>query len=367
MSEPAPKAKRRWIVIPWLIAILLAGGWSAYWFYARGKIAEAVDERAEAMRARGYSLSWSERRVGGYPFRFHVQLEGFALSQPRGWGVTAPVMEAQSSALMPDVVVLVAPQGLTLTRPSLPPIAVHGEALRASLGGVGKPGPWRVSVEGREVDLSTSDPDSLAFSAISRMELHFRPEEGEDAARVFLRFEEAQPMVDNRLALITGGRPVTFGFEGRVTEAADFKGGDWDRAMTSWVAAGGHLAIAEGGVAADNSLLSLRPSALSADTQGYASGELKLTLTQATDGVMALGEIGVLPPDTAAVASGLAAAQAMFDAESGFNITFSFSQGRTWLGPLSIGTAPRLHHPVGGTASPPVPAGEPATPSPAAP
>ncbi|MEL6387008.1 MAG: DUF2125 domain-containing protein [Pseudomonadota bacterium] len=49
---------------------LILGAYSAYWFIARAELSKGIDSWIEAERARGMTVEFSEKRLGGYPFRF---------------------------------------------------------------------------------------------------------------------------------------------------------------------------------------------------------------------------------------------------------------------------------------------------------
>ena len=66
---------------------------------------------------------------------------------------------------------------------------------------------------------------------------------------------------------------------------------------------------------------------------------LSLTLTRASEGMLALGAVGAIPEETAAVGAGLAGATG----GSGIEATLDFRDGQTLLGPLPLGPAPRLY------------------------
>ena len=100
------------------------------------------------------------------------------------------------------------------------------------------------------------------------------------------------------------------------------------------------IAVRQGGLMAGESVLSLRPSTLAVDDAGYLAGDLALSLSKASQGVMALGAVGVLPQETAAVASGLTGVQLP---GKPLEATLSFRDGQTWLGPLPLGPAPRVY------------------------
>jgi hypothetical protein len=340
MSEPTRKAKP-WILFPWIVFLVAIVGWSAWWVYGSRQIGQRMDAQAQALRAAGYTVSWSDRSVGGFPFRYAVKLGDVQLGEPAGWGLSAPSAEAYASAVWPDVIVFSTDEPLTIYRPGRPALVVRGEEVRASLGGLRR-NETRVSLVGRDLVLGTQGADLATFAEVSRFEAHMR-RAADNTAEVSFRIHEATPAGDTLLARVAGGRPVTVALEGELTNADVLYGGDFDGMLSRWSAAGGYLSIEEGGIAAESALVSLRPSAITADAAGFARGDLRLTLARATDGVLALGEIGVLPPETAAVASGLAAAQSAVTTGSGVDVTFEFHDGETWFGPVPLGPAPRLY------------------------
>lgn len=344
MSEQKPKTKWGCLVIPWMLAIVVAVGWSVYWFHARNVIETELDTRAEALRADGYNISWGERSIGGYPFRFFIQMENFQVGEPGGWGLAAPKVEAGASAMFGNVVVLTAPDGVVISRPEMPGIAVTGEVIRASIGGLGRPAPYRVSVEGIDLTLASSDP-GLPFKEIGRFETHFRPEDGGEGQLVF-RVVDAPVGGGGMLARAAGGRPVTLALEGRLTNTQHLVGDSWRAIMSRWSDAGGRLQIQQGGLEAGDALVVLRPATIGADASGRAVGELKLTLGATGEGLLALGEIGVLPPDTAESAADVAAMQSIFSSDATLDVSFDFRNGDAFIGPLPIGSAPRIYRPL---------------------
>ena len=74
------------------------------------------------------------------------------------------------------------------------------------------------------------------------------------------------------------------------------------------------------------------------------NGDLALSLTKASDAVLAMGAVGALPPQTAAVGSGVASVGQAFGGGKSkpLNITLKFSDGHTSLQGVPIGPAPRL-------------------------
>lgn len=73
-----PLAERRrsrfWLVAPFLLLIALIAAYSAYWIYARAEIKRGIDEWVAAERARGAIVDYESRDLGGYPFRFELDV-----------------------------------------------------------------------------------------------------------------------------------------------------------------------------------------------------------------------------------------------------------------------------------------------------
>lgn len=293
------------------------------------------------MRADGYDVSWGRRVIGGYPFRISVTLEAVNIDEPTGYGVSATVLEAEAAAYTPNPIVIAAPGGLIVRRPGDRGFAVKGKTLRASVSHIGRTPP-RISVEGVDLQFAPmKGRQPLSFSAMQRMEFHLRPNADEaDTADVFLRLQDATPANNDLLARVADGKPVTIGLEGKVTGASFLRGDGWREVAQSWSKARGTLTVNKGGVAAGEAVLSVQPSTLSIDETGHLTGKLSLSLTRAADGVLALGAVGVLPKETAAVASGLTGVQLP---GRPLEASLTFAGGQTLLGPLPLGPAPKVY------------------------
>jgi hypothetical protein len=338
MSDAPRKPRRAFGLLPLFLAALAAAGWSAWWFVARDRIVLSLDAEAARLREAGYDIGWSERTIGGYPFRFFVQMKDARIAEPGGWGLAASRLEAETAAYAPTVVVFVAPEGITLSRPDGRAFAIDGEAIRASIGGF-KRTPPRISIEGLNLTIAATTGEAPAFTAMKRFEAHLRPVEG-DKAQLMVSAEDAAVSPDGVLGRIASGAPVSVRMRGEYSKAASLKGQGWPGAVRNWGAAGGVLEIAEGGVRAGESMLNVRPSRLGADAEGRAQGTLSVALTRASEGMLALGAVGAIPEETAAVGAGLAGAT---QGRSGIEATLTFQGGQTLLGPLPLGPAPRLY------------------------
>ena len=75
---------RRWLYGPLIGFALLVGLYTAYWFFAIGKIEQGLDEWIAQQRAEGIEIDYAAREFGGFPYRFMVT---FDAPSYRNWQV----------------------------------------------------------------------------------------------------------------------------------------------------------------------------------------------------------------------------------------------------------------------------------------
>ena len=75
---------RRWLYGPIIGFAVLVGLYSAYWFFAIGKIEQGLDEWIAQQRAEGVEIDYAAREFGGFPYRFMVT---FDTPSYRNWQV----------------------------------------------------------------------------------------------------------------------------------------------------------------------------------------------------------------------------------------------------------------------------------------
>ncbi len=69
--------RRPYIVIT-AVVVLLALGWTGYWFWIRDRLVAGIEQWQEARRAEGIEVSDAGRSIGGFPMRLEIVVE-----QPR--------------------------------------------------------------------------------------------------------------------------------------------------------------------------------------------------------------------------------------------------------------------------------------------
>ena len=271
----SPRKARRWgLYLPYAMAVILAAGWCAGWFWVRGKAEQRMDAERDRLAAAGYPVSWQSRAIGGFPFRLDLHLTGVRLGEPSGWGLAIPRLEAEAYAYSPDHWVLVAPDGVTFNRPKDGGVAVQARALRASLSNFGDRPP-RLSVEGEDLTF-TAAPGAKPYFIIAAktFDLHLRAGPN-DMGAVYVGLGQADANLTGLMARIAQGKPIAITADALFTKAGQFQGRDWPGAVRAWSAAGGAFQVRQITVAAGESILDARSGALSVDPDGRLRGSLK--------------------------------------------------------------------------------------------
>jgi hypothetical protein len=122
-----------------------------------------------------------------------------------------------------------------------------------------------------------------------------------------------------------------------------FAGADWPGAVRNWAGAGGRMNVREAGITAGEAVVGSNAGSLGVGNDGRLTGELKVTLRQAPRALNAMSAEGVIDQEAARAAGEVAEARAG-DGDAA-QATINFQAGRTTLGPVALGPAPRIYQP----------------------
>ncbi|MEO0465382.1 MAG: DUF2125 domain-containing protein [Pseudomonadota bacterium] len=76
MTATQPKKRGGfWLFFPFFLFLLLIGLYSAYWAYAKNLLDQGIEGWIEVERAAGHTVEYSNKSLGGYPFRFELTLD----------------------------------------------------------------------------------------------------------------------------------------------------------------------------------------------------------------------------------------------------------------------------------------------------
>jgi len=340
MPDQTPPRKRRLgLILPFGLLLMGIVVRTGVWFSMRGTVDLRLTAAQDALRKAGYDVAWSSRSVTGYPFRLDVTLIEPRIRDVSGWALAAPRLEAEAYTLTPGSWIIAAPQGLEFTRPRGGPVAVKGDLIRASLTHLNNHPP-NVSFEGVKLAF-TPGPGAqpFALSTADRVEFHLRAGP-DDEGGMFAKVDGGKARPGGLLARVAGDKPVAMAWNSTMSKVGAFKGDTWPAAVRGWSDAGGRMTVRNAGITAGEAVLGAQGGSLFAGPDGLMRGELDLSLRRAPVAIAALGESGAITPEAASAAAAVAMARQEGEAT---RIPLVFEAGRTTLGPVAVGPAPRVY------------------------
>jgi hypothetical protein len=341
---PAPrKARRLGLYLPFALAILLVVAWTVGWIWLRGEARARMDQGVTDLRAMGYDITWKDRQITGFPFRFNVTLTEARVREPSGWGLEAPRLESEARMLAPGNWIVAATEGATFIRPVGGPVHVNGKAIRVSLTHLTETPP-RFSFEGLGLTFqAAAGAQPFALQSADRVEFHLRGNKALDEGLVSFKVDNGKARLAGLFGRIAGERPISISWTATLTKIAAFQGSNWPSAVRRWIGAGGRMNVRQAGVTAGEAVLGANSGSLTVDSSGRLAGVLDVTLRQAPRALTAMGETGVIPEDRAEAAAAVAAARTGTGDVAQARI--HFQAGQTTLGPVAVGPAPLVYRP----------------------
>lgn len=322
-----------------LLILLVVGGWSGYWFYLSSQIREGLAQTETRLEAAGWRIEHGEPRIDGWPFRIRVVLDDVEVLAPSGHGLRAPELRSEATAYQLDRWVMVAPDGLELGRAAKGWVAVEGQALRASVSQLTGTPP-RVVVEFDQPRFTpTEGSEPFPITGAERLIVNLIPE-AEGRAGVLFDLDAATPRPGGVLARMSENRVFDLSAEGVADQAGRLSGASWSEALAAWSREGGALTQVRLEATAEEDFARGQADRLSADPNGRLVGDLQVHLRGGTAPIAGLAQApGVDPRAAAAVAVG---AQLTSGFRGETNVLLRFSDGRTIVGPVSLGPAPKV-------------------------
>jgi hypothetical protein len=331
---------RWWLYGPYIALAAAAIAWSGAWVWLRGQVAARLEAISAHAAVGGPSIGWDRARIGGYPFRMEVVLDGVRAGAPSGWGATAPQIRTESYAYDLKHWIAYAPKGVVLNRPAGGAVAITGQALRASLALEGA-GRTRVSLEGLKLAFAPAT-GARPFPLISaeHLDAHTRPS-GADQLEFLVQLQGARFAPSSLVGRIAGAAPVSSAWHGTLSKASALDGRDWPAMARAWSAAGGEITLMGADLDAGPVRLDVSGGRLSVGPDGRLTGVLSFGLARTAQSLAAFGQAGALDPALARGAGEIAQARAAVSPTAKADLTFQ--AGVTTFGPLAIGPSPRVY------------------------
>lgn len=328
-----------------LTIVILAGlAWSGWWLYAARSREAALADWLEARRQDGWLAEARDIEVRGYPNRLDAIVTGLDLADPAsGWTWSADEFQILSLSYRPHHVIAAWPGEQTIGTPQ-GSVTLASALMRGSV--VFEPSPRlaldRVTIEVEDLTLVAEDGWHAAVGSATvaaRRAGDGAPEFAYDLG--IAAADVVPPRAWTEQVDRTGLLPTAIG-AAELDALLDFDR-PWDRAAVE-----GENPALETMRIRDVSLiwgeLDLRGRGrLVADAAGRAEGKLDLRARNWREMLRIAESSGALPGAAAsALSTGLGLIAALGGDENTLSVPLVFENGRTRLGPVAIGEAPRL-------------------------
>jgi hypothetical protein len=324
--------------------LVIAGGYTAYWFIIAGQIEDSVIAWAQSVRADKIDASWQKLRVTGFPVSFRVELKAAALRDNALTPSPELRVPAVSGTARPWDFAdwrLAAWEGFTAEIGDSGERAPAKLALKSADGviSISQEGGWKLWLKARDASLEAVSP-VLISSADAWIIVPPKPPR-----------QHTEPQLAIAVTAKQMGLPVGIEPLGDTIDELDFaatvKGampnGRLTEALAAWRDAGGKIELdklrlkwgaldttASGTMAIDADLQPV--GVFSGGIQGY--DQILTALVQ--HGRMRAGDAGL-----ARIALAMLA-KAGPDGKPEIRTAFTIQNGQMFLGPARLGKAPRL-------------------------
>ncbi|MBX3476782.1 MAG: DUF2125 domain-containing protein [Brevundimonas sp.] len=345
-DTPAPRHRRRGLFAPLILVLLALAAWTGWWFWLSSQIEGRLQAQAQALRAQGWQVDYVSGGLTGWPFRTRLALDHVKIVAPSGHALAAPQLVAEANAYNPDKWVILATDGLVLTRADKGQVAVRGQALRMSVHGLNQRWP-NVAIDLNQPEF-TPHPGSEAFPLRRAEELAFylRPHRTDaapapDSVDVLFRLVDAEGRDRGPVEGLAQGGRLTLQMEAVIEQAGRLRGMDEAGVFSAWTRAGGRFTQVRGRAVAGDSRAELSSDSLAAGPDGRLVGQVALKTERPLPAIAGLAGSGQGAVNRVGVA-GAAAATAATGGQGDMDLTLVFRDGRTFLGPFALAPAPRL-------------------------
>jgi hypothetical protein len=282
-----------------IVVLILAGGWSVFWFYASSKIDVSLEDWRAREAKSGRVYDCARRSVGGFPFRLEVHCTDASvalISQTADQAATRTPVTARLAEIL--VLAQVYDPGRIIaefTGPvsfsdlgQQPSLVANWSLGHSSVAGLPY-SPQRVSLEFNDATLERIvDTQPVPLLRANHMEFHGRLAEGSiqdnPVIEAVLKLEAASAQGVHPVLEAPFNADVRVLFRG----LKDFSPKPWPERFREIQAAGGRIDITQSRVE-QGEFLSLAAGSLSINANGRLDGQLAMTVAGLEKIIPALG------------------------------------------------------------------------------
>jgi hypothetical protein len=336
----------------WLIRLIFTAlvlgalGWSGWWFALAQGQERALAAWFEGRARHGWQAERGEIRLTGFPLRLAREVTDIRLADPEaGWAWAAPWLRIESGA--------VEPTRFAVTWPARQSFAVPGEvagigaaklAARLELRPEAALGLVEAAVEAAALEVEARSGWRAAAAAVDARVGARVNDTGYDLSLDAGRVVLPEPLV---------ARVDPLGFAGREIERLVVEGAAvFTRPLDRRLIEEGRLGLVEATVrraALEWGEVRLEMAgSIRVDGEGYPVGALDVTARHWRELVAMAQRTGAIGAEMAQAVVGALELVAMLGGDRDrLSATLRFADGRVWIGPVSVGRAPRLAAPGG--------------------
>jgi hypothetical protein len=292
----ARRPRSRWgLFIAPVLLLILAAGWSGFWFYAASQAEVAADAwRAQEAKS-GRIYDCARRSIAGFPFRFEVQCSGASVSLVSQTASKTPFTAKLDNILVvaqvydPKLVIaeFTAPatliDGVTQTS-----FVVNWSKGRSSVFGLPAV-PERTSIVFDDPTINRVDGSvQVPLARARQIELHGRLAEGSSRDNPIIEtvLQIAQGSVQGVHPLLA--EPFEAAARAKITGLKDFTPKPWPQRFRELQAAGGHIEIVQSRIQ-QGDMIAVAAGTLGLSPNGRLDGELQMTVAGLERLIPALG------------------------------------------------------------------------------
>lgn len=323
--------------------VLVATAWAIYWVIGATASQKATENWLDARRAEGWQVEYSDLSVRGFPNRFDTTLTDVQLTDPdTGLSWSAPFFQLFALSYQPNHLIAVWPNTHSLATP-YQKIDITTDKMQASLK-VLPSTTLELESAAIEVEAATLTSSNGWKAGADKFTAAIRKTAGKDMTYdIAAQADTVIPGDAMRALLDAGGtlpdviEGLSFDTEVGFARPLDIRVIEENRPdITSLTIKDARGAWGE--------LLLRAQGDLSVDANGHPNGELALNARNWRDMLDLAVRSGAIPEEAATAAElGLGFLARLSGAENSLDAPLSFSDGRIFLGPIPIGSAPKLN------------------------
>lgn len=348
-AEPV-RHSRKGLIIPFAIVFVGLALWTGWWFVLTQQIEKKLEGRIARLEQSGWTVKHAGLTTTGWPLRARVAMKHVDVVAPSGHAVAAPEIVAEANAYNPTKWVIIAPDGLVMTRGAKGKTAVRAEAIRMSVHGLTQRWP-NVAVElSKPVFTALPGAEPFPLAKAGLVQFYMRPHVAgsnapTDDVDVLFRLVDGEGRPNGPVEGLTQSGRLNAQVEAVIEKAGALKGADAKGLLSAWTAAGGRFVEMKGELGAGESKTFLSSPALSADDKGRLEGEVFLRAEKPLAAIVGLAgaqQGGSVDRAAAARAAAATPQGGMGEQGQAVDLVLNFKGGRTYLGPFALAPAPQL-------------------------